>query len=164
MSNDRNANDLLMGSGTPAVKFDAIGDGIKGTVQGHRTVQQRDYKSKAPLFWENGKPSTIDTGDPVMQPVFTLFVQGLVSATDEGKRDLYCGSKNIREAVRDAVLKAGASQMEMGAMLTVQYVAGSGQTGDPKQYTAVYERPTVPVDGGQPAEQAAPAATGSIIG
>src|SRR5678815_3875305 len=109
-----------MGSGTAAVKFEAIGDGIVGTVQGHRTVQQRDFKTRENLWWKDGKPSTIDTGDPVMQPVFTLFCAPLVSATDDGKRDLYCGSKNLREAVRDAVLASGASQMEMGAKLTVQ--------------------------------------------
>ena len=129
--------------------------------------QQREWKTKEPLYWENGKPSTNDTGEPVMQPVFTLFVEGLVSATDDGLRMLYCGSRNIRDAIRDAILAKGADGMEMGATLTVQYVGGSGNTGDPERYEATYERPTVPVGNNTPQDATPPAdrpATGSILG
>lgn len=156
------ANDLLMGSGTPAAKFDAIGTVVRGAIVKTGTAQQRDYQTKQPLYWKDGRPSTDVTNEPMMQAVITVQTDQRDDNNDDGQRAIYCGSRNMRDAVRDAVLKAGVKVIEIGGTIAVQYTGGSGNTGDPKQYIAEYKPPAIGVDLlGQPADQQRPT---SILG
>jgi hypothetical protein len=142
---DPTANDLLMGSGIPAAKFDQIGVIVKGTIVKTGTSQQRDYQTKQPLYWNDGRPGTIVTNEPMLQAVITVQTDTRDDNDDDGQRAIYCGSRNLRDAVRDAVTKAGSKALEVGGTIAVQYTGGSGNTGDPKQYAAEYKQPALNV-------------------
>lgn len=163
---DPTGSDLIMGIGGPAAKFDTIGTVVKGQIVDIGKGQQRDYLSKEPLFWQaNRKPGTAVTNDPVMQAIITVQTDLRDPAVDndDGQRRIYVGGQNIREAVRDAVIKSGAKDIRVGGTLAVKYTAGAGGTGDPKQFYAEYAPPAAGMDllGGQPqaqpAQQPAPA-------
>jgi hypothetical protein len=108
------ANDLLMGSGIPAATFDTRGDVVKGTIARITATQQTDFTTRAPLFYEDGKPR--------MQIVITLRtdLRDPETAHDDGQRKLYVKGQ-LQQAVRAAVLAAGAEGLEDGGTLAVQW-------------------------------------------
>ncbi len=155
---DLNGSDLIMGGGgKPPAKFDTINTVVKGQIVDIDKGQQRDFASREPLFWQaNRRPGTAVTNDPVMQAIITLQtdLRDPEIDDDDGQRRIYVGGARMREAVRDAVIRAGAKDIRVGGTLAVQYTSGSGNTGDPKQYYAEYAPPAVGVgllDGGAPA-------------
>lgn len=160
---DPTGSDLIMGGGgKPPAKFDTIETIVKGQIVEVDKGQQRDFQSKEPLFWQpNNRPGTAVTDRPVMQAIITVQTDLRDPALDDddGQRRLFVGGRNMRDAVRDAVIKSGAKDIRVGGTLAVKYVGGSGNTGDPKQYIAEYAPPAAGLgllDGGQPAAQAAP--------
>jgi hypothetical protein len=137
-------SDLIMGGGVPAAKFDDIGTIVKGQIVAVDTGQQRDFKTKEPLFWgPDRRPSTTVTDKPVMQAIITVQTDQRDPGIDgdDGQRRIYVGGRNIRDAVRDAVVKSGARDIRIGGTLAVKYTAGAGGTGDPKQFIAEYAPP-----------------------
>lgn len=133
MSTTTNPNDILMGGGGPPSIFSKeskIGDVAKGTITKLDTQQVRDFVTQ--------EPKTYPDGNPIMQIVITLRQEH----GEEGR--LFC-KPAMKEAIRNAVLAAGAEGLEVGGRLAVQYSGDEApeKAGlNPKKlYTAQYEPP-----------------------
>ena len=132
MNEDYDEIDHLVMGAPPAAKFEQVGDMISGRITRVYQVQQTDFDTREPLWWEDGQPK--------MQVVAVIDVAG------EGLRSFYIGSKGMREAVRDACRDAGRGLRPEG-FLTVKYV-GDGEpfkkgARPPKEYQAAYDPPGV---------------------
>lgn len=132
-----NPNDILMGGGIPAAKFETLGTAHTGTITALDAVQQTDFKTGELLTWKDGSPR--------MQVVATIATALREDPEDDGLRKLYIKGKNLTEAVRNAVRAAGAKGLSEGGTLTVTYT-GDGVPAErglsaPKLYTAVYVAP-----------------------
>jgi hypothetical protein len=154
-------NSILMGGGSPALKFDTIGAVHTGTVVAEPTAsQQTDFRTKTPEFWPDGSPKM----QVLVQMSTTL--RDPEKPEDDGTRTLYIKGKELTNAIRNAVRQSGADGIHTGGVLTVQYVAdGPAQAGmnAPKLYAATYQRPAVSLAGvgapaGAPQQQVAPVA------
>lgn len=136
-------NDFLMGGGIAAAKFPEIGTVVKGTIVNTEVVQQTDYATGEPKVWSDGKP--------MMQAVFTLQTDERDAEIDgdTGMRKLYVKGA-MQQAVRDAVKQAGASKIEVGGIIAVQYVADKASEkrgfNPAKQFKAQYKQPAAGVD------------------
>jgi hypothetical protein len=132
------ANALLMGTGVPSTKPAVINATVVlDPILDVEAAQQVDFKTRKPLFYDDRKPrmQIICTGqtterDPAIDH-------------DDGVRKLYIKGQ-MRQAVRDAVVAAGARGLERGGSLAVQWVgeedAGPGM--NPKKlFSAQYRRP-----------------------
>lgn len=151
------ANDILMGSGASALKFE-IGTQHTGTVVAEPTAsQQTDFRTKVPETWADGSPK--------MQVVITLqtSLRDPEKPHDDGTRALYVKGKHLTDAVRNAVRAAGARGIHTGGQLTIMCVGedppAPGLEKGAKQYAAQYVAPTVSFAGvtapaaAQPAQQ-----------
>lgn len=136
MSQD--VNDYLLSSGIPAAKFPAVGATVKGTVVASEVMQQTDYATNQPKFYEDGKP--------MQQVVITLQTADRDPDIDgdEGLRKLYVRGQ-MTAAVRDALRAAGA-KLERDGILAVRYIGDkpSEKRGfnPAKQYQAQYQPPS----------------------
>jgi hypothetical protein len=124
---------LSGGVSYPTVKFNVVGDSIEGTVIDFTDLQERDFTTKEPKVWKDGKP--------VMQTRVTLELP------DESRVSLYVSGARMIKAVRSAIKEAGADDIEPLAKLSVTYT-GKETTKSGTQakcYTASYESfdPTV---------------------
>ncbi len=129
---------LTGGGGPPSVKFPEVGAKIVGRVLKYEMVQQRDFQSKKPKFW--------DDGNPMMQACVTLQAEEWepVDEDDDGKRRLYVKGK-MRDAVIAAVNASGHKGSLIGGKLGVSYSGDGEKTGGqspPKLYKAKYEPPS----------------------
>lgn len=154
-------NSILMGGGSPALKFDQIGTVHTGTVVAEPTAsQQTDFRTKVPETWPDGSPKM----QVLVQVATTL--RDPEKPEDDGTRTLYIKGKELTNAIRNAVRQSGANGIHTGGILTVQYVAdGPAQAGfnPPKLYAATYQPPAVSLAGvgaptSAPQQQAAPVA------
>lgn len=158
-------NDFLLGGGSPAAQFEAIGDDITGTVLSTEVKQQTDIQTGDPLTWPNG--------DPRMQLIVRLQtdIRNIGDPDDDGIRALYVkgskksGSRSLHDAVASAVRASGAKGLEEGGTLTVVHdgtePARTRGFNDRKLYRASYKPPTVAaanefLGAGQPVAPAAP--------
>ncbi len=138
---------FMMGGGATTGNFPVIGTEYTGKLLTKKGLQRRDLKKEL-MFWDDGAPQ--------MQVAFTLQCKpfgykmdkrGVKTEfpDDDGKRTLYAHGK-MREAIRDAVLKAGAEIAEIGGFLTVTYTgdgAASNPAYDPpKLYSALWVPPS----------------------
>jgi hypothetical protein len=137
MPDQQDPNSFLMGSGFTSFKFDSHGDVAKGEIVSLDLMQQRDYKSGLPKFWDDGRPMmqlrvVLDTG--IIDP----GIEG-----DDGVRAIYVRGA-MQQAVRDAIKKAGVKEIEVGGTLAVAYV-GDGEAkpkmDPPKLFRAEYRPP-----------------------
>lgn len=151
----QDANDILMGGGAAALKFETVGTLHTGTVVAEPTSsQQTDFRTKVPETWKDGAPK--------MQVLVQLktTLRDADKPEDDGTRTLYIKGKELTNAIRTAVRASGANGIHTGGVLTVQYVAdGPAENGlnPPKLYAAAYQPPAVSF-GGVTAPAAAPAA------
>lgn len=143
-------NGFLFGGGGHAAKFDDLGDTVEGEITNVELVQQTSIDDGSLLTWDDGSPR--------MQLVITLKTddRDADDEDDEGIRRVYCkggkfevdqgSGKALKEAVAEAVKKAGAKSIEEGATLKVGYTGiGKKKTrghSAPKLYTAKYTAPT----------------------
>lgn len=148
----KSANDILMGGGAPAAKFEQIGATVTGTVAAEPTArQQTEFRTNALEFWPDNTPK--------MQVLVELMTAERDPAKhdDDGTRTLYIKGKELTKAIRDAVRQGGADGIHTGGQLVVQYVAdGPKENGlnAPKLYAARYTPPAVSFAGvGTPAAQ-----------
>lgn len=148
MTFDPAALDLL-NAGAPSAKFPTIGTTIAGTVLGAEIMQQRDFDTDEPAWWDAAKTQ------PKNQLVITLRTaeRDVANPTDNGDRRLFVKGKMLA-----AVKKATASnRLAQGGELAVTYSADLPKTNPkfnaPKDYTATYTPPpagwTPPVDVGE---------------
>jgi hypothetical protein len=153
----QDANDILMGGGSPALKFETVGTSYTGTVAAEPTSsQQTDFRTKVPETWKDGSPK--------MQVLVQLSttLRDPEKPEDDGTRTLYIKGKELTNAIRAAVRAAGANGIHTGGILTVAYIGdGQAETGlnPPKLYQANYQPPATSFAGVTgPATQAAAAA------
>ncbi len=138
---------LLMGGGTRSAKFEAVGDAVRGEILNVETKQQTDL---------DGNPKTWDNGDPRWQVAVTRQTdeRDATDPDDDGKRAVYLKGSNkyasTSKAVADAVRSAGATKLEQGGTLALQYVGDGEATkrgfSPPKLYQAAYKAPVAGVD------------------
>lgn len=139
---NNSANEMLMGGGIPAAKFDQVGVTLSGTIATPPEVQQqRDFTTGELLTWDDGNPRQ------QIKVILDTEQRDPADPYDDGQRALYIKS-GLMKAVRTAIRAAGAKGMEVGGKLTVRYT-GDGEPpkrgmNPPKQYTAVYEAPAAP--------------------
>jgi hypothetical protein len=130
MNEDYDEIDHLVMGAPPAVKFEQPGDTVSGRITRVYQVQQTDYDTREPLWWEDGQPK--------MQVVVVLDVAG------EGLRSLYIGSRGMRDAIREAC-RAVDRGLRPDGYLTARYTQ-DGQpfkkgARPPKEYQAGYDPP-----------------------
>lgn len=125
-----------------AVKFNNIGDSVYGRISGPLSERQATY---------NGTPRTTKKNQPVMEVVVPLV------DADGNERTLYVSAWRMKRAITDAVVVAGAKDIEEGGLLTVTYSGTEqGEGSQPaKTFTVQY---TAPGGTAAPAAPAAPAA------
>lgn len=143
-----NPNDFLFQSGArSAFGQDAeIGATVKGRIVSAEVRQQTD---------PDGNPKTWADGSPRNQLVVVLQTDQGDGDTDDGQRALYAKDGRyevasgkgtaLLTAIREAVKKAGAKGLDVGAVLTVQFSGLGKKTSAaysaPKLYVAKYEAP-----------------------
>lgn len=132
------ADDFFAG-GTPSAKFDSPGVTVAGTItRVGEPMQQRDFTTGNPKFWDDGKPMLqlpVDVRTDLRDPEVT---------NDDGTRALYIKGE-LQKAVRTAVRQAGATGLREGGHLSVTYT-GNGEArqrgmNPPKLYSATYTPP-----------------------
>lgn len=130
--------DFLMGGGSPSAKFPTIGTTVTGTVAREPEVmQQTDFDSGKPLFWDDGKPKL------QAKVVLATTERDPLISDDDGERAVYVKGQ-LQKAVAQAVRSAGARLLEVGGTLSVTYIADGerkGKLNPPKVYSAKYEPP-----------------------
>jgi hypothetical protein len=141
-----NTDDFLFGGSGQAAKFEDIGDTVEGEITDAVVTQQTHMETQEPLTWADGSPR--------MQLVITLQTDDK-SADDDGLRRVFAkGGKyevasgtgtSMKDAIADAVKKAGARSLEVGGRLKVGYTGEGKKTNRgfsaPKLYRATYSAP-----------------------
>jgi hypothetical protein len=134
------ANAFLMAAGTKSFKFAPIGAIAKGTIESIEIQQQRSIDDGALLFWDDAKTQ------PKKQVRIVLQTEDRDDGDDDGRRAIYVKGQ-MQNAVRDAVIAAGADKLEEGGTLAVQYVSDGEPPkkgmNAPKQYKAQYKQPSI---------------------
>lgn len=146
------ANDFLNSTGGRSAFPDGTGIGsrVTGRIITAKKQQQTDI---------NGNLKFFENGDPMMLVVIDLQTDERLDDEDDGARRLYVkGGKytpaegegqSLQNAVRDALKKAGATGLAIGAELTVVKsgigVKKAGQSA-PWLYKAKYVAPVVTVE------------------
>lgn len=144
-------NDFLFGGGGKAAKFEEIGDECSGTITDVKVAQQTSMDDNTPLTWPDGSPR--------MQLIITLQTTEHDGEDDDGIRKLYAkGGKyetasgtgtSMKDAIADAIKKAGATSIDEHGTLKVGYTGIGKKTNRafnaPKLYRAVYEPPKASV-------------------
>lgn len=133
-SESMNIVDELLNS-THTFKFDNIGDMVKGVIIEIGKQQQTDFKTKRPLFW--------DDGNPRMQYVYRLKTDLNEKDDDDGIRVLYAKGQ-MQKAIKDAIVVTKCrNDQVLGGMLAVKYVEDGipPQVGlnPPKLFVAQFE-------------------------
>jgi hypothetical protein len=141
-----NVDDFLFGGSGMAAKFEQIGDTVEGVITDAVVGQQTHMETKEPLTWTDGSPRK--------QLVITIQTDEK-SADDDGLRRIFAkgGSyevatgtgTSLKDAIGDAVKKAGAKSLTVGGRLKVGYTGEGKKTNRgfsaPKLYRATYEAP-----------------------
>lgn len=139
-------SNFLFGGGGKAAKFDNIGDTVEGVITDAVVSQQTDMETNQPLTWPDGSPR--------MQLVITLQTDER-SDDDDGIRRIFAkGGKyevatgngtSLKDAIADAVKKAGSKSLDEGGTLKVGYTGEGKKTNRgfsaPKLYRATYTAP-----------------------
>jgi predicted component of type VI protein secretion system len=124
----------LLGGNAKAVKF----ANIEGFIVGTPTVRQ--------VTKSDGSPDFFKSGDPKWQILATLQTNlPREDEEDDGQRTLYIKSYMFT-AVKQAIAKVGAQELEDGGYLRVVYTQdgpkAQAMLSAPKLYDAVYQRPS----------------------
>ena len=141
MSND--ALDFLLSSGAPGISFKdpaMRGKWVAGTILNMEKIQQTDFQSKKPKFYDEEKTQ------PMWQIVFTLQTDDRDPEidNDDGIRSLYAKGQMIG-AIRTAIKETGHQGEVVGGKLgIVWYGEGEAKNGlnPPKQYKAKFAPPS----------------------
>jgi hypothetical protein len=140
--------EAFFAGGATAAKFEdkQYGQVIGGEITAEPAMrQQRDYTT--------GEPITYPDGNPAMQMVVTVQAQP-ATGDDDGQRALYIKGQ-MKQAVGDALRKAGATAPRKGGKLWIKYVEDkpvtlqNGRPGNPQKiYAAKYEPPVAAQNAG----------------
>jgi hypothetical protein len=145
------ANDFLFGGTGKAAKFEEVGDQVEGTIDDVKVAQQTSMEDNTPLTWPDGSPR--------MQLIITLRTEAREGDDDDGVRRVYAkGGRyevasgtgtSMKDAIADAVKKAGAKSIDEGGTLKVAHTGMGKKTNRgfsaPKLFRATYEAPKASV-------------------
>ena len=133
---DLGSVDDLMTVGVPAAKFENPGDTVRGVVVSVTVAQQRDFRTKSPLFWDDGNPRT--------QALIVLQTaeRSADIDDDDGKRQLYVKRPSALLKAIIGALGATKFSQSIGGTLAVKYT-GNGEPAErgispPKLYAAKF--------------------------
>lgn len=141
-------NQLIQGATGKAFPFENIGDEVSGVIVDMERRQQTDIETNELKFFPNGAP--------MYTVVLTLQTELQEDEGDDGLRTVWIKGGNYTPAkgkgasaltaLKDAMRKVGATEIELNAHLTMTYtgdgtVKNRGYTA-PKLYTDVYELPS----------------------
>ena len=152
MAEEEDEISSLFSSSSPSARFEKPGDKIEGVVVGISTLQDRDFSTKEPLTWPDGKPK--------MMLVLELQTQLKDSDEDDGLRSVWCRG-NIHTAVKDAVRKAASATKRKGdnalvmnglLKLRLDKLEPSGKGAPRKIYAAKLEPGEPPAAAAEPAD------------
>jgi hypothetical protein len=144
-------NGFLFGGGGKAAKFEQIGDTVEGIITHAEVSQQTSMETNEPLTWTDGSPR--------MQLVITLQTEQHDDDNDDGLRRIFAkGGRfepqegtgtSMKDAVADAVKKAGSKTLDEGGWLKVGH-SGIGKKTNrgysaPKLFRAQYKAPTASI-------------------
>ena len=143
---------FLFGGGGKAAKFDNIGDKVEGEITDVRLSQQTSMDDGTPLTWSDGSPR--------MQLVVSLKTADKLDDNDDGVRRVFAKGgnyevatgtgKSMKDAIADAVKKAGVKSIDEGGTLTIAFTGEGKRTNrgyaPPKLFRAAYKPPTASVD------------------
>lgn len=145
MTQTPSADDVLMGSGRPAAKFDQPGTVVGGKIVAPpKTHVEREYSPTKP---GQGEPKKFPSGDPIYGVTVDVQTSQRNDADDDGVRRIWIEGKRMKESVRDAVREAGAHRLEAGGELWVKFTGfGEAESGlnPPKLWAAKYSAPSGP--------------------
>lgn len=133
----------------PSAKFNNIGDQVEGEILSvSEPMQAREYGTGEPSFWKTGRPK--------MQVAIKLAtnqrdpqIEG-----DDGVRNLWViddfglNDYSMLDAVRRAVEAAGASDLEVGGRLAVQFYGTDPASQNPKNPRKLYTGRYTPAPAG----------------
>lgn len=130
----------LLDTYATSAKFDSIGKRVAGrVVRDAVEVQQRDFDTNEPLFW--------DDGNKRMQLVVTVDTDNIdpTIEDDDGERAIYVKGQMLA-AVKAALRKTRSREIREGGYFAVTFVSEEplpkGKRGKPKKiYEAEYEPP-----------------------
>ena len=141
------ANDALMGGGNsaPGIQFQQPGDGVHGArVISFESRQERAFAPLRPdgttVPYSERQPLFFPSGDPIFGVVVTVQTSLRTSAEDDGIRALFIEGKGKKATLRDAIRAAGASGLEVGALIDFVFTHSENPS-DPKarkHYAARY--------------------------
>lgn len=141
MTTDPNA--FLMSGGAPSFKFASPGDKVEGRIEDFTVQQQRDPKTQAPKFYDDGNPME------QLRVTLQTTLRDSSIANDDGKRSIYVKGQ-MKKAIGDAIRAAGEARIEEGGTLVVQYFADGQRSAvglnPPKLFKAKYVAPVASVD------------------
>src|SRR5215467_15542745 len=138
-------NDFLFGGTGKAAKLEEMGDSVSGVITHCEVSQQTSMDTNEPLTWADGSPRK--------QLVITLQTADHADNDDDGLRRIYAkggryevasgSGSSMKDAIGDAVKRAGARTVEEGGTLTVAFTGMGKKTNRgynaPKLYKAKYE-------------------------
>jgi len=135
---------------SPSAKFEQMGDKYVGRILSAKRQQGTDMATGQPSVWANGDPKllTVVTIQPDQGDALTLWARGGNFTPRRGT------GMSMEAAIVKAVVDAGASAIDAGGRLAVQWTGeADGKAGfqPAKLYTAQYEPPSkdgesIPVD------------------
>lgn len=154
---DLGSPDDAMNAGTAPAKFDVVGTVVKGVIVSSEMAQQRDIKTKQPMFW--------DDGNPRKQVLITLATEERRDDIDDddGHRRVYIKVPSaLLTAVKSSLGKTKLSEAT-GGMLAIKYVKDGKRTNPafnaPKEFAAKF----TPANGqAAPTQTAKPTQTGGV--
>lgn len=167
MTTPSDAQSFLMGNSVPGARFENQGDTVGGTITDEPTIQQqRDFTTGELKVWKDGTPQrqlVVTVGTELRDPTIT---------DDDGRRRFYVKGE-LQKTVASAVRSAGATNLEVGGVLTITHTGLGVSPGrglnPPKLYSATYVKPTAAAQSSMlkeaaPAAGAAPAAAAPDAG
>lgn len=127
-------DDLLSGSGAKSF-FNADsqpGQSVTGTLDLIETSQMRDFQTKQPAYWNDGRPQM------QIHIVLQTTLRDPSVDDDDGRRSLWIKGWGIQlKAFRDACRQAGVKAPKQGDTITATFT-GLGERGNAPQPPKVY--------------------------
>lgn len=136
------ANDVLMGGGdsVPYAKFPVIGATFDGIVKAApKAFEEREFNQTTKR--SDGPVKKFPSGDSIMGVScdFATAERDPMDPEDDGTRRLFIQGRLMKAAVRDAIQAAGATGLEIGGRLRLQYIADEPMgTVTAKKYSGQY--------------------------
>ena len=126
-------NDLMTTQVPNAFGKDAQpGDELSGVIVEAERRHRHNGKGE-PLFWVDRKPSTTESGQPVMDSVLIVQTELEDGPEDDGRRYLRM-DRDVKQALAEAIRAAGAKGVELGGVIEGFKFHGQAANGRGRHY------------------------------